>query len=270
MIGIMGWFNPGGGERVALFGGKTPAQLTLTDAIMTGFRMVTQVNFVVPILVIGIVVNLVVIAAVVPVIVGLALPSASGGAVIGGAIVAGIVGALIAGIIGGLLLNLYGQVWATMASVGEAPTMQAAMAQVGVRWMSILGAGLIAGAISLGIILVGGIVGGLLGAIGILVILVAAVAGLYIGARLTMSGWLAAEGGGAMEAVRASWALTESKLLLVLGWGIAFAIVFGVIGAILGEILGNIPLIGPALAQTATAAFGFGAGVSLYRKVKGA
>ena len=107
---------------MALFGGKTPAQLTLSDAIMTGFRMVTQVNFVVPILIIGIIVNAIVIVAVLPFIVGLivhgierrhARPSAA-------PIVTSIVGALIGGIIGGLLLNLYGQVWATMASVGEA------------------------------------------------------------------------------------------------------------------------------------------------------
>ncbi len=254
---------------MALFGGKTPAQLTLSDAIMTGFRMVTQVNFVIPILIIGVIVNAVVVAAVVPFILSIALPSSSNALVIGGALISGIVGALLAGIIGGVLLNLYGQVWATMASVGEAPTIEAAFGRVGTRWMSMLGAGIITGAITLAIFIVGGIVSALLGALGFLLLIVVAVVAIYIGARLSMSGWLAADGAAAMEAVQSSWAMTEGKLLLIIGWGVAFAIVFGIVGAIVGAILGIIPLIGPALAQTISAAFGFGAGVSLYRKVKG-
>jgi hypothetical protein len=254
---------------MALFGGKTPPQLTLTDAITIGFRTVLQPNFVIPILVIGAVVNLIVIAALVPIVVGLVLGSDKDALVIGGTIVASILGAVIAGIVGGLLLNLYGQVWATMASVGEAPTMQGAFARVGERWMSILGAGLITGAISLGIIIVAGIVAALLGPLGVLILLIAAIAAIYIGARLSMSGWLAADGAAAMDAVKTSWAMTEGKLLLIVGWGLAFAIVFGIVGSILGAILGVIPLIGPAVSQTVVAAFGFGAGVTLYRKVKG-
>ena len=254
---------------MALFGGKTPAQLTLSDAIMTGFRMVTQVNFVVPILIIGVVINAIVYAAFVPFLVGIVAPSSVDNAAIGGSIVAALVGGLIGAIIGGLLLNLYGQVWATMASVGEAPTMQAAFARVGERWMSILGAGLIAGVISLAIILVGGIVAAALGAIGILVFIVVAVVAIYIGARLSQAGWLAADGSAAMVAVQTSWAMTESKLLLIVGWGLGYGIVFAIVGAVIGAILGIIPLVGPALAGTAQVAFGYGAGVTLYRKVKG-
>jgi hypothetical protein len=257
-------------ERMTLFGGKTPAQLTLSDAIMTGFRMVTQVNFMIPILIIGLIVNAIVIVAILPIIVGLIVHGTSGdSAAIGGAIVSAIVGAIIGGIIGGLLLNLYGQVWATMASVGEAPTIQAAFARVGTRWMSILGAGLIAGFVGIGIMIVGGILGAILGAVGILVIVVAIVAAIYMGARLSQAGWLAADGAAAMEAVQTSWTMTEGKLLLIIGWGIAFAIVFGIVGAVVGAILGIIPFIGPALAQTISVAFGYGSGVSLYRKVKG-
>lgn len=254
---------------MALFGGKSPEELTLTEAITVGLKMVLQPNFVIPILVIGAVINVVLIAAIIPIIIGIMVPSTTESAVFSGAIITGIVGAVFAGIIGGLLLNLYGQVWATMASVGEAPTMQAAFNRVGERWMSILGAGIIAGLATAGILLLGGIIGAILGAVGILVILVAAVIAIYVGARLSMAGWLAADGSAAMVAVQTSWAMTQGRLLLIVGWGLAFAIVFGIIGAIIGAILGIIPLIGPALAQTATSAFGFGAGVSLYRKVKG-
>jgi hypothetical protein len=254
---------------MALFGGKAPAQLTLSDAITIGFRMVTQVNFVVPILVIGVIVNAVVVAAIVPFLISIALPSSSNALVIGGALISGVVGALLAGIIGGLLLNLYGQVWATMASVGEAPTMQAAFARVGGRWISILGAGIITGAITLALFIAGGIIAAILGAVGFLLLLVVLVLAIYVGARLSMAGWLAADGAAAMDAVQTSWAMTEGKILLIIGWGLVFAIVFGIVGAIIGAILGIIPLVGPALAQTAASAFGFGAGVTLYRKVKG-
>ncbi|MBI3745584.1 MAG: hypothetical protein HY264_03505 [Chloroflexi bacterium] len=255
---------------MALFGGKTPAQLTLTDAIMTGFRMVTQVNFVIPILVIGVIVNAIVIAAILPIVIGVILPnSATDSTVLGGAIIAGIIGGVIGGIIGGLLLNLYGQVWATMASVGDGPTIQAAFARVGLRWMSILGAGLIVGFVLVGIIIVGGILAALLGPLGIVVLIVAAIAAIYLGARLSIAGWLAADGAAAMEAVQTSWTMTEGKLLLIIGWGLAFGIVFGIVGGIVGAILGIIPLVGPALAQTVSVAFGFGGGVTLYRKVKG-
>ena len=255
---------------MALFGGKTPPQLTLTDAIMTGFRMVTQVNFVIPILIIGVIVNAIVIAAILPIIIALIIPtSGTDSALLGGAIVSGIIGAVIGGIIGGLILNLYGQVWATMASVGEAPTIQAAFARVAVRWVSILGAGLIAGVVTVGIFIVGGVLAAVLGALGILVLIVAVVAAIYMGARLSMAGWLAADGVAAMEAVQTSWTMTEGKLLLIIGWGLAFGIVFGIVGGIIGAILGAIPFVGTALAQTVSVAFGYGGGVTLYRRVKG-
>ena len=253
---------------MALFDGKSPAEITLTEAIRIGFKMVLRPTFVIPVLVIGVIVNVIVIASLVPIFVRVMVPSSGDSALLGGAIVSGIVGGLIAGIVGGLLLNLYGQIWATMASAGEEPTMQAAFARVGQRWMSVLGAGGIVGVAVLGIMLVGGIVGALLGALWVLVVLAAAVVTIYVGARLSLAGWLAADGAAAMEAVQTSWAMTQGRLLLLIGWGFAFVIVFGIVGAILGAILGLIPLIGGALTQTAVSAFGFGAGVSLYRKIK--
>ena len=255
---------------MALFGGKASSQLTLSDALMVGFRTVMQPNFIIPIIVIGAIVNVIVIAAIVPIVTSLVLGGVTGDATaIGGAVVASILGVVIATIVGGLILNLYGQVWATMASVGDAPTVKAAFEWVKVRWVGMLGAGLITGVITLGIMIVGGIVAAILGALGALVFIVAVVAAIYIGARLSMSGWLAADGAAAMDAVKASWALTQGKLLLIVGWGLAFAVVFGIIGAIISAVLGIVPVVGPALSQAIVSAFGFGAGVSLYRKVKG-
>lgn len=253
---------------MALFGGKSPAELTLTEAIRIGFKMVTQRNFMIPILVIGAILNVIVIVALVPIFVGIVVPSSGDSPLRGLAIVSGILGAVITAIVGGILLNLYGQVWATMASVGEAPTMQATFTRLGGRWMSILGAGLIAGLLTVAIILVGGIVGALLGTLGVLVILAAVVVGIYVGARLSLAGWLAADGAAAMEAVQTSWAMTQGRLLLIVGWGLAFAVVFGIVGSIIGAVLGFIPLVGEALTRAIVSAFGFGAGVSLYRKIR--
>ena len=135
--------------------------------------------------------------------------------------------------------------------------------------MSILGAGLITAALSLGILLVGGILAGILGPVGFLLFIVAAVVVIFVGARLSMAGWLAAEGASAMDAVRGSWEMTASRLLLIIGWSFAYAIVFAVVGGLIGIVLNLIQLIGPALSATLSAAFGFGAGVTLFRKVKG-
>jgi hypothetical protein len=252
---------------MGLYGGRPARELTLTDAIMTGFRMAMQPNFVIPILIIGAIVNVIVYAAFVPLLVGLVVGSGSSSEVIGGAVVAGILGALVAGLIGGVLLNLYGQVWATMASAGAAPTIQEAFARVAQRWVAILGAGLVVAGVGLGFFIVGGILVAALGAVGVLLFLVAIVASIYVGARLSLAGWLAADGAAAMDAVRASWEVTASKVVMIIGWSLAAGIVFGIVGAVIGAVLGFIPVIGTALATAIGSAFGFGSSVTIYRKV---
>lgn len=255
---------------MALYGGRPASELTLTDAIMTGFRMALQPNFVLPILVIGVVVNAIVYAAFVPLLVGLVAGGDSAD-MLGGAVVASIVGAIVAGVLGGIILNLYGQVWATMASVGEAPTIQAAFARVAERWVAILGAGIVVALASLGLFVAGGIVsaavGATVGPLGFLVFLAVIALAIYVGARLSLSGWLAADGAAAMDAVRGSWEVSASKVLLILGWGIVAGIVFGIVGGILGAVLGVIPLIGQPIATTIGTAFGYGSGVTIFRKV---
>lgn len=254
---------------MGLYGGRPHAQLTVTDAIMTGFRMAMQPNFVIPILVIGVIVNAIVYAAFVPLIVGLVVGDTDATGILnGGLILSSLLGALIAGVIGGIVVNLYGQVWATMASVGEPPTMQAAFARVAERWVAILGAGIVVAVAGLGIFIIGAILAAALGAVGILLLLVAVVVAIFVGARLSLAGWLAADGSAAMDAVRGSWEMSASKVLLIIGWGLAAGIVFGIVGGILGAILGLIPLIGQPIAATIGAAFGYGSGVTIYRRVR--
>jgi hypothetical protein len=253
---------------MGLYGGRPARELTLTDAIMTGFRMAMQPNFVIPIMVIGVIVNAIVYAALVPLVTGLIVGDEDASGILsGGLVLSGIVGAVVAGAIGGIVVNLYGQVWATMASVGEPPTMQAAFARVAERWVAILGAGIVVAVVGLGIFVAGGILAAALGTVGILLLLVAVVLAIYVGARLSLAGWLAADGMAAMDAVRSSWEISASRVLLIIGWGLAAGIVFGIVGGILGAILGLIPLIGQPIATTIGVAFGYGSGVTIYRKV---
>jgi hypothetical protein len=255
---------------MALHGGRTGAELTITDALTTGYRLLTRVEFVVPILVIGVVVHLVVIAAFVPFVVHLVVGESGDVTAIVGGFIAALLSAILAAILGGIILNLYGQVWATMASVGAPPSISDTFARVGSRWMSILGAGLIVGATEVGGLIVLGVIAALLGGVGALIFLVGAVGLVFVGLRLSMSGWLAADGSAAMDAVQGSWAMTSRHLVTIVVWGLVIAIVVGIITAIAGIILDRIPLLGPALNQTLGSAFGFGAGVTLYRRVKDA
>ncbi|MEO7665287.1 MAG: hypothetical protein ABIV26_09190, partial [Candidatus Limnocylindrales bacterium] len=153
--------------RMGLYGGRPARDLTLSDAIMTGFRMATKVNFVIPILIIGVIVNVIVYSVFVPFLVGLVAGKTTDGTAIGGALPVGIISAVIAGSIGGVLLNLYGQVWATLASAGPEPTIQATFARISQRWTAILGAGIVVAAVGLGLFIVGGALAAALGSIGV-------------------------------------------------------------------------------------------------------
>jgi hypothetical protein len=253
---------------VGLYGGRAGAQLTITDALTTGYRFLLKPAFSIPILVIGVVINLIVIAAFVPLIVGLVGGDVTDATVAIGGLVAGLFGAVIAAIIGGIVLNLYGQIWAVMASTGEPPTIEQALSRVRDRWISVLGAGIIVGAITLGSLIVVGSVAAALGGIGVLLLLVGIVVIIYIGIRLSLAGWIAAEGTNALDSVKSSWEITNRKMLLIVGWSIVIALVIFVITFVVGLALNLIPLVGPALTQTLGSAFGFGAGVTLYRRVK--
>ena len=256
----------GSGGESQLWGGKPTSQLTYMDALMTGFRLVTKPNFVLPVLAIGVVVSVIVVALILPLVTGLVVPSDE--TVIGGAVVAAFIGGIVAALIGGFIVNVYGQLWAVAASRGPEPTINEGMALVSKRWMNVLGSNVIVGLIVLGGLIVIGVVGALLGSLGILVFVAGFIALAYVGVRLSMAPWLAADGAAAVESVQASWRLTQGRMLRVFGWGLITGIVFGIIVNILGVILTNIPFVGDALTTTIALALGFGAGVTIYRSIK--
>jgi hypothetical protein len=251
------------------YGGRSGAQLTLMDALTAGYRFLLQPAFVVPILVIGLIVNAIVITAIAPAVIAFALQHTIDSIGFLGALIGGLFTALIAAIIGGLIINLYGQIWAVMASAGQPPTWQATVARISERWTSMVGAGLIVGAITLGSVIAIGLVGAALGGLGVIVVVVGFIVVAYVGIRLSMAGWIAADGKGAMESVQGSWEITQNDILLIIGWSIVIGIVVSLISTVLGAILGWVPFIGHALTQSVGVGFGFGAGVTLYRRVKG-
>jgi hypothetical protein len=265
------WEAPKHDERVGSGGSgslwaKPTSQLTYMDALMTGFRLVTKPAFIVPVLAIGVVTSVIVVALILPLVIGLVVPSE--GTVIGGAIIAAALGAIVAALIGGFIVNVYGQLWAVAASRGPEPTMNEGMALVSRRWMNVLGSNVIVGLIALGGLIVVGVVGALLGGIGIVVFLVGFAALAYVGIRLSMAPWLAADGATAVDSVQASWRLTQGRLLRILGWGLVTGIVFGIITSILSAVLTNIPFIGDAITTAISLALSFGAGVTIYRSIK--
>jgi hypothetical protein len=256
----------GSGGESQLWGGKPTSQLTYVDALMTGFRLVIKPNFVLPVLAIGLVVSVIVAALILPLILGLIVPSDD--SVIGGAVIAAAIGGVVAALIGGFVVNVYGQLWAVAASRGPEPTINEGIALVGKRWLNVLGSNLIVGLIALGGLIVIGIVSALLGGLGILTLVVGFIAIAYVGVRLSMAPWLAADGAAAVDSVQASWKLTQGRMLRILGWGLVTGVVFGIIVNVLGSILTNIPFIGDALTTTIALALSFGAGVTIYRSIK--
>ncbi|MBI3751699.1 MAG: hypothetical protein HY263_08625 [Chloroflexi bacterium] len=266
----------GGPGTGALFNNRPAASLTLGDAITTGFTIVSKPTFIVPVLVIGLVVNAVVSLLFTPVL--KAVTPASTSADLTGfdvsAFAGAIIGSVVFGIVGGVLLNLYGQIWAVSASSGPLPATNDVVTLIQQRWIGIIATGLVVGAITVGLLLVYVFVTILsfaaAGILGLLVMVAGLVGIAWVGAKLSMAGWLAAEGANVGDALNGSWRITQGNLLRIVGWGFAYGILFGIVSGVLGAVLGLIPILGPAIAQAIGSALGYGGGVTLYRRTQAA
>lgn len=275
------WAAPGApppprtGEPVgALHNFRSPSTFTLGDAFSTGIGLVGKPTFIVPVLIIGVIINAAVELAFGNLLRGGLDPStAIGGAQIQQLMTAVLV-SIVFGIIGGILLNLYGQIWAVAATSGPLPQPGTVLGLAGQRWIGVIGVGIVVAVITvgliLGLVLVAGVVAVVLGDLAILVSLAGIVVAIYVGARLMMAGWLAAEGVSISNSISGSWQLTKGQILRIIGWNLAYGIAFGILAAILGAILGFVPLVGAGIAQAIGTALGYGAGVTLYRRVQAA
>ena len=266
---------PRSGEPVgALHNNRSPSTFTIGDAISTGIGLVAKPTFIIPVLAIGIVVNVVIELALRPFITTTFNPAERLGAEQVGALAGPIIISILLGIVGGILINLYGQIWAVEATSGPLPQPGGVFALAGSRWVGVIGTGLAVGILTIGLflvlLLVTGAITAALGNAGILVFLALLVGMIWVSARLSMAGWLAADGLSISNSINGSWRITSGNTLRIIGWSLGYGIVFAIIGAILAAILGFVPAIGPAIAQSISLAFGYGAGVTLYRRTQAA
>lgn len=266
---------PKSGEPVgALHNNRPPSTFTIGDAITTGIGLVGKPSFIVPVLAIGIVVNFVIELALRPFITTTFDPAARLGADQLGALAGPIIISILLGIVGGILINLYGQIWAVQATSGPLPQPGSVFALAGSRWVGVIGTGIAVAILMIGLflvlLLVTGAITAALGNAGILAFLAMLVGVIWVSARLSMAGWLAADGLSISNSINGSWRITSGNTLRIIGWSLGYGLVFAIIGAILAAILAFVPTIGPAIAQSISLAFGYGAGVTLYRRTQAA
>lgn len=266
---------PRAGEPVgALHGNRSPGTFTLGDAITTGFSLVGKPTFIIPVLIVGVVVNVIVSAVVEPLIPATIAPGSAISSEQVAGILRGVFGSVILSIIGSILINLYGQIWAVEATSGPLPAVDRVVGLAAQRWLGILGTGVSVAVITIGIIVASFVVMALafaaLGNLGVLVFFAVIVFDIWVGARLSMAGWLAAEGHPIAASINGSWQITQGNLLRIIGWGIGYGIVFGIVGFAVGLILAFVPAVGPGIADTIQVALGYGAGVTLYRRTQAA
>ncbi|HET9852679.1 MAG TPA: hypothetical protein VFP56_09265 [Candidatus Limnocylindrales bacterium] len=271
------WEEPGATRPVSgLFGSVDAEHLSLGTAIEAAFKSLAKPAFILPIVVIAVVINAVLELTLLPVISRSVRVSPGGqptiedmGALMGAAGVTFIVS-----LIGSILAAVYGQVWAVAASVGPFPTVGETLALVRRRWLGVLGAGLLVGLLTIGVLAGGVVVLAVLGSInraiafGVAVGL--AIVFIWFVARLYMAPWLAADGAPVVESVQRSWLITRGSVLRIIGWTIAYGLLFALLAGALGVVLGRVPLIGQGIGQGISLALGYAAGVTLYRRTQAA
>jgi hypothetical protein len=257
-----------------LFRGVQPKDLSLGSAIEVAFRALAKPAFIGPIMLIAVVVN-----AITEVILGPSLgqlrafSTGTRPTLADVNALMGVVGAsLFFSLIGGAIAAIYGTVWAVAASVGRLPTVGDTLGLAAKRWLGVLGASLLVGAITLGVLLLGGIVVAVIGqvsaavAFGLAMALIVAL--IWFIARLYMTTWLAADGIAVVTSLRTSWRITEGSVLRIVGWTFAYGLLFALVAAAAGVVLGRVPYVGQGIAQGLTLALGYGAGVTLFRRTE--
>jgi len=253
---------------MALTLGKKGKALGFGDYLSTGARSLFTPAFSLPIIVLGIAVSY---------IVKLTLGSViSSGVTEAGAndVIGKLLSALAIAFVTGLFINVYGQVFAVMATASaKMPTIGEAANMAVSRWLNVLATGLLGGLLTVGILLVGfaaSIAGtAQLGAqAGLGIISVSGFVYIYLMLRLGQAGWFAADGMGPVDALKSSWNKTVGNLWRIFGWSLGGAIVFGVIGAVLGNITQALPgEIGGPIDAAISLCFTYGSGAVMYRRV---
>jgi hypothetical protein len=258
-----------GGWNMALTQGKKGKALGFGDYLSTGVRSLFTPAFSLPIIALGIAVSYIVKLTVGPLIdSGLEQTGSSSAQV--GQVLSGIAIAFVAG----LFINVYGQVYAVMATASaKMPTVGEAANTAVSRWLNVLATGLLGALLTVGILIAGTIVSAAgaatLGAeAGVGITLLASFVFVYMMLRLGQAGWFAADGMGPVDALKASWNKTLGSLWRIFGWSIGGGIVFSIIGLVFGLIVGALPAeIAVPVSTGISLCFTYGSGAVMYRRI---
>ena len=122
--------------------------------------------------------------------------------------------------------------------------------------------------IIVGIIVVVGAVITNAGGVTYLLFLALIVVVVYLLMRLGQAGWFAADGMGAIDAIKASWNRTPGHLMTIFFWGLGGIVVFNAMGWLISQITGPLPdNIGNAIGTGVGLVFTYASGSVLYRRI---
>ena len=256
---------------MSLLNGKKGKDLGFSDFVSSAVRGLFMPYFSLPIILLGVGVGYATDLVLKPLLEGGFENAGSIGAMAGPiATASGI------SIVTGIFIAVYGQIYgilATSAKTGT-PTIGEAMALIGQRGLSVFAAGLLVTLATVGIFIVG-----------LIVVIRAAIAAntgevtqglfilflvvyIYLSMRLGQAGWFAADGMGAIDAVKASWSRTQGRLLKILLWSLGGAIVFAAIGWLISQLTSTLPDgIGSSIGTGVGLVFTYASGSVLYRRI---
>jgi hypothetical protein len=254
---------------MALTLGKKGKALGFGDYLTTGVRSLFTPAFSLPIIALGIAVSYVVKLAAGPLINSGLEQTGSTNVEVGQ-----FLSSLAIAFVAGLFINVYGQVFAVMATASaKMPTIGEAANTAVSRWLNVLATGILGGLLTVGI-LIAGLIAFVAGTAalgteaGAGIALLASFTFVYMMLRLGQAGWFAADGMSPVDALKASWNKTLGSLWRIFGWGLGGLIVFGIIGNVLGLIAGGLGSdIGDPIKTAIGMCFTYGSGAVMYRRV---
>ena len=255
---------------MSLLNGKKGKDLGFSDFVSSAVRGLFMPFFSLPIILLGVGFAFAIEFVVAPLIANRLKDAGELGTVAGV-----VVSILVISIITSIFTAVYGQIYAALATSAKtsAPTMGEAMAVVGQRGLSVFAAGLLVGLATVAVIFVGIIVvvGAIIanaGGVTYLLFLAFIVVVVYLLMRLGQAGWFAADGMGAIDAIKASWNRTPGHLMTIFFWGLGGIVVFNAMGWLISLITGPLPdNIGNAIGTGVGLVFTYASGSVLYRRI---
>lgn len=256
---------------MSLLNGKRGQDLGFSDFVSSAIRGLFMPYFSLPIILLGVAVGYATDLALKPLLAGGFEGVGSIGAMAGPiATASGI------SIVTGIFIAVYGQIYGTLATSAKAgtPTIGEAFALIGQRGLSVFAAGLLVTLATVGIfvvgliVVIGGAVAANAGGVTTGLFILFLVVFIYLSMRLGQAGWFAADGMGAVDAIKASWSGTQGHLLKIFFWSLGGAVVFTAVGALVGLLTSSLPpAIGSSIGTGVGLLFTYASGAVLYRRI---